>query len=163
MKKKLLFIVAALLILTTTGCSLFNKFKERDYFDGTSWKDKYDSQMVFQDNNWYWYELASNHNDNYYAGTYKSYKGATAVVFVGTGELEKYGVTTEKVNKMFNSTNKEENLIIIDVDTTKFLRNGKDQEIKDGKQYYFGFLSEDGFSMSLTNLKTFSTFTFTKE
>ena len=122
---------------------------------GYSWLSDDKSILYLNgDNTYKWYANDNNHDDNYYQGKFKTYKGEEAISYIATN-LKEYGLTEEEQRKFFNDENKSINdyyLLILTCE--KMVINGKEEDGTDNMAYYYGFFSEKTMSLELTNLSS---------
>ncbi len=140
---------------------------EKDILAGTAWNsDNDNSYWVFnEDGTFYWYKDKGVTDDNYFGGSYKSYSGEA--VFDSIGDVDPYlaGITQEELLKGFNNADdyKVENSLYIDTTYNTYLLDGVEKLSQETKNSYYGFLSEDGKTLSIVNMSTGSLYNFSRD
>ena len=140
---------------------------EKDILAGTAWNsDNDNSYWVFnEDGTFYWYKDKGVTDDNYFGGSYKSYSGEA--VFDSIGDVDPYlaGITQEELLKGFNNADdyKVEDSLYIDTTYNTYLLDGVEKLSQETKNSYYGFLSEDGKTLSIVNMSTGSLYNFTRD
>ncbi len=162
MKKAKYLILIMIGVILLSGCSLLPRFSVRN----TIWYARDNSEMVFGDQGTFaWYRNESNHDDNYYKGTYKLYVGENARNHI-VNDLEKFGVTREELDGLIsrNSDYLLENLIVFDLTYTDYKYLGRDMLNGETRETsWYGFLLKDGTYMSVADMSTANTYGFTKK
>lgn len=140
---------------------------EKDILAGTAWNsDNDNSYWVFnEDGTFYWYKNKGVTDDNYFGGSYKSYSGEA--VFDSIGDVDPYlaGITQEELLKGFNNADdyKVEDSLYIDTTYNTYLLDGVEKLSQETKNSYYGFLSEDGKTLSIVNMSTGSLYNFSRD
>ena len=140
---------------------------EKDILAGTAWNsDNDNSYWVFnEDGTFYWYKDKGVTDDNYCGGSYKSYSGEA--VFDSIGDVDPYlaGITQEELLKGFNNADdyKVEDSLYIDTTYNTYLLDGVEKLSQETKNSYYGFLSEDGKTLSIVNMSTGSLYNFSRD
>ncbi len=140
---------------------------EKDVLAGTAWNsDNDNSYWVFnEDGTFYWYKDKGVTDDNYFGGSYKSYSGEA--VFDSIGDVDPYlaGITQEELLKGFNNADdyKVEDSLYIDTTYNTYLLDGVEKLSQETKNSYYGFLSEDGKTLSIVNMSTGSLYNFSRD
>ena len=140
---------------------------EKDVLAGTAWNsDNDNSYWVFnEDGTFYWYKDKGVTDDNYFGGSYKSYSGEA--VFDSIGDVDPYlaGITQEELLKGFNNADdyKVEDSLYIDTTYNTYLLDGVEKLSRETKNSYYGFLSEDGKTLSIVNMSTGSLYNFSRD
>ena len=140
---------------------------EKDILAGTAWNsDNDNSYWVFnEDGTFYWYKDKGVTDDNYFGGSYKSYSGEA--VFDSIGDVDPYlaGITQEELLKGFNNADdyKVEDSLYIDTTYNTYLLDGVEKLSQETKNSYYGFLSEDGKTLSIVNMSTGSLYNFSRD
>mgnify|MGYP000871957699 FL=1 len=140
---------------------------EKDVLAGTAWNsDNDNSYWVFnEDGTFYWYKDKGVTDDNYFGGSYKSYSGEA--VFDSIGDVDPYlaGITQEELLKGFNNADdyKVEDSLYIDTTYNTYLLDGVEKLSQETKNSYYGFLAEDGKTLSIVNMSTGSLYNFTRD
>lgn len=140
---------------------------EKDILAGTAWNsDNDNSYWVFnEDGTFYWYKDKGVTDDNYFGGSYKSYSGEA--VFDSIGDVDPYlaGITQEELLKGFNNADdyKVEDSLYIDTTYNTYLLDGVEKLSQETKKSYYGFLSEDGKTLSIVNMSTGSLYNFSRD
>ena len=140
---------------------------EKDVLAGTAWNsDNDNSYWVFnEDGTFYWYKDKGVTDDNYFGGTYKSYSGEA--VFDSIGDVDPYlaGITQEELLKGFNNADdyKLEDSLYIDTTYNTYLLDGVEKLSRETKNSYYGFLAEDGKTLSIVNMSTGSLYNFSRD
>ena len=140
---------------------------EKDILAGTAWNsDNDNSYWVFnEDGTFYWYKDKGVTDDNYFGGSYKSYSGEA--VFDSIGDVDPYlaGITQEELLKGFNNADdyKVEDSLYIDTTYNTYLLDGVEKLSQETKNSYYGFLSEDGQTLSIVNMSTGSLYNFSRD
>ena len=140
---------------------------EKDILAGTAWNsDNDNSYWVFnEDGTFYWYKDKGVTDDNYFGGTYKSYSGEA--VFDSIGDVDPYlaGITQEELLKGFNNADdyKLEDSLYIDTTYNTYLLDGVEKLSRETKNSYYGFLAEDGKTLSIVNMSTGSLYNFSRD
>ena len=159
-KYLLLIVVGAFLL---TGCTLnLNKFSVKN----TTWYARDNSEMIFGDHgNFEWYLKETDHNDNYYKGNYKLYVGRNAYNHISK-ELTQYGVTAEELDGLIerNADYSMDKLVAFDITYTAFKYNGViNKSVAKSDTSWYGMILKDGTYLDLANMKTATTYGFTKK
>ena len=140
---------------------------EKDVLAGTAWNsDNDNSYWVFnEDGTFYWYKDKGVRDDNYFGGSYKSYSGEA--VFDSIGDVDPYlaGITQEELLKGFNNADdyKLEDSLYIDTTYNTYLLDGVEKLSRETKNSYYGFLAEDGKTLSIVNMSTGSLYNFSRD
>ena len=140
---------------------------EKDVLAGTAWNsDNDNSYWVFnEDGTFYWYKDKGVTDDNYFGGSYKSYSGEA--VFDSIGDVDPYlaGITQEELLKGFNNADdyKVEDSLYIDTTYNTYLLDGVEKLSQETKNSYYGFLSEDGKTLSIVNMSTGYLYNFSRD
>ncbi len=140
---------------------------EKDVLAGTAWNsDNDNSYWVFnEDGTFYWYKDKGVTDDNYFGGSYKSYSGEA--VFDSIGDVDPYlaGITQEELLKGFNNADdyKLEDSLYIDTTYNTYLLDGVEKLSRETKNSYYGFLAEDGKTLSIVNMSTGSLYNFSRD
>ena len=140
---------------------------EKDILAGTAWNsDNDNSYWVFnEDGTFYWYKDKGVTDDNYFGGTYKSYSGEA--VFDSIGDVDPYlaGITQEELLKGFNNADdyKLEDSLYIDTTYNTYRLDGVEKLSQETKNSYYGFLAEDGKTLSIVNMSTGSLYNFSRD
>jgi protein PXR1 len=140
---------------------------EKDILAGTAWNsDNDNSYWVFnEDGTFYWYKDKGVTDDNYFGVSYKSYSGEA--VFDSIGDVDPYlaGITQEELLKGFNNADdyKVEDSLYIDTTYNTYLLDGVEKLSQETKNSYYGFLSEDGKTLSIVNMSTGSLYNFSRD
>lgn len=165
MKRKILL---GLLVLVTmfavTGCVKFTfTIGDGNAMANTEWLAGDDSQVVFTKDRIDWYQSADEHDDNYYSGTYKYYRGDKAIDYITT-ELSEYGVTKDELDGLFSRSNyKKDDFVVFDIRYDKFIINGQNKDIARPLVPWYGFISENDSHLYVANMNTGSTYNFDKQ
>ena len=160
-KKTVLSLLVVLCLFLVTGC---NK-KSNNIISNTTWKASDSSQVIFTDKDISWYQSADNHDDNYYAGTYKFYRGEDAVKHITT-ELSEYNVTNAELERLFNSSKEgyeKANFVVFDITYSKFIVNGESKSILKPRRPWYGFILKDDTYLDVANMNTGTYYKFTKQ
>ena len=171
--KKMKFLLLLILVLVISGCKFIkvninignnetNKVSKNEMAN-TTWRTSTNSEVVFTDDRITWYQSADNHNDNYYSGTYKYYRGSAAVKYI-TEDLSEYGVTKDELNALFirNESYDESNFVVFDIRYDTFILSGRNQEISRPLVPWYGFILQDGTILDVANMNTAAYYKFTK-
>ena len=140
---------------------------EKDILAGTAWNsDNDNSYWVFnEDGTFYWYKDKGVTDDNYFGGSYKSYSGEA--VFDSIGDVDPYWavITQEELLKGFNNADdyKVDDSLYIDTTYNTYLLDGVEKLSQETKNSYYGFLSEDGKTLSIVNMSTGSLYNFSRD
>ncbi len=110
----------ALMFVSFNIVKLFNK----NSIENISWIDRSNSELILKDGKINWYKRKYVHDNNYYSGVYKFYKGNEAVEYI-TNKTNNYKITKERLNKAFNKNEKynKNSFIVLDIDYDKFIVN----------------------------------------
>ena len=138
---------------------------EKDILAGTAWTSDNDNWVFNEDGTFYWYKDKGVTDDNYFGGSYKSYSGEA--VFDSIGDVDPYlaGITQEELLKGFNNADdyKVEDSLYIDTTYNTYLLDGVEKLSQETKNSYYGFLSEDGKTLSIVNMSTGSLYNFSRD
>ena len=160
-KKISAIICVFILTLFITGCG--GKNSSKSLVSNTTWVDKYDSEFVFTENRLSWYETAGKHDDNYYSGSYKFFRGEEAVKYVTT-ELSSYGVTRDELESLFNRSDYEKkDFVVIDANFDTYKLDGQMQEVPNPHIPWYGFIQKNDTYLDIASMNTGSYYGFTKK
>ena len=126
----------------TAGTTSENPFEDHSFQCGDS------SAIYFYDDGSYlWYQDDSDHNDNYYSGTYDVYMGSAAQKYI-TEDLADLGVTEQELEDYYERNSDsdfytKENLCCLILHNEYFV--GEDSsEFEPHDTYYMGYM-DDGY------------------
>lgn len=162
MRKVVVFLLALIIL---TGCSLKNMQETvQNEIRNTTWIASDGSEVVFGEKEIHWYQEENIHDDNFYAGTYEYYRGSEAINFITT-ELSSYGITEEKLEKVFASNDQysEDNFVVFNIVYSSLTIDGKISEPAVSLVPWFGFILEDGTYLDVANMNTGTYYAFTKK
>ena len=167
---KVLILIVTLGFLTSLTFLLINLFSgnkgssSTNILSNTTWNASDNSEMIFEEDRLYWYEYEDDHDDNYYAGSYKFYRGKEAVEHITT-ELSSYGVTKSEIQGVFDRSSiySEEDFIVIDINYDKFIMNGMDRKITRPQVPLYGFILKNDTYLDVANMNTATYYKFTKK
>ena len=127
-----------------TADELSNSYGDNvDVFSGNSYQFDDGSVIYFNDDgSFYWYQSDSDHEDNYYSGTYECYKGMQATEYI-VNQLPDYNVTEEEMKDYFARNTgsefyNEENFVYLALNDDKVVIDGEKSE-NVGTRRYMGF------------------------
>ena len=140
---------------------------EKDVLAGTAWNsDNDNSYWIFnEDKTFYWYKDKGVTDDNYFGGTYELYAGEGVLDFIYDGDPDLEGITQEELLEGFNNADdyKVEDSLYIDTTYNTYLLDGVEKLSQETKNSYYGFLSEDGKTLSIVNMSTGSLYNFSRD
>lgn len=137
----------------------------------TTWIGNGDSELIFNgDGTFVWYKDEGKHDDNYYSGTFRFYRGAEAKEVLIKEAEEKYGTSEERWDDYMDNTSvkdyTEDNLIVFVLHHEVSIMDGKDamgeREKNDSLEtIYFGFVTNDDTYLDVANMSTLNYYGFT--
>ncbi|MCR5134943.1 MAG: hypothetical protein K6B12_04835 [Clostridiales bacterium] len=174
-------ILALCLLLITglalTGCSFsFNiggggdkpdpaKYGE-ETFSGTTWTAGDGSELVFGDDGiLHWYRTEGVHDGDRFEGPYVAHRGQAAYDFL-VDDLTEYGVTAEELDRLIGTGDPDrelDDLVVYTLDHQTVIMDGEPYTFDDPVVPYYGFLNDDATKMDVVNMRTATTYLFTKK
>ncbi len=130
----------------------------------TSWILQGDgSEMVFEGDEFKWYQNEDEHADNYYFGEYKFYSGDDAINYITTN-LSSYGVTGSEIEGLIdrNSNYNRENFVVLYLKYDGLIVGGVDNGVNRETEPFYGFMLNNNTAINLVNMETASYFYFNK-
>lgn len=133
----------------------FNDTTESFDIKGYIWQGADKSVLYLNKNNSYtWYQDDTNHNDNFYVGTYEFYTGTDAIDYI-TNHLKEYGITEEEQRRLFqNGQYNLSDYYLVMLNCTKMIINGAEQTPQTPIVPYYGFYDPTTKRLSLVNMNT---------
>ena len=159
MKKLGILLSSILILIILTGCETKTKISN------TRWVLLNDeSEVVFTDKRINWYKSSDDHSDNVKSGTYKFYIGESASNYI-VNQLSEYGVTREKLDAFFSSTEDylEDDFIVVDINYDKVIYEGEETELVNPHAPWYGFLLQNDTKLEVVNMNTGSKYTLIKQ
>ena len=140
---------------------------DKDVLAGTAWNsDNDNSYWVFnEDKTFYWYKDKGVTDDNYFGGSYELYAGEGVLDFIYDGDPDLEGITKEELLEGFNKSDdyKIDSFLYLDATYNTYLLDGVEKLSQETKNSYYGFLSEDGKTLSIVNMSTGSLYNFSRD
>ena len=140
---------------------------EKDVLAGTAWNsDNDNSYWIFnEDKTFYWYKDKGVTDDNYFGGTYELYAGEGVLDFIYDGDPDLEGITKEELLEGFNKSDDYniDSFLYLDATYNTYLLDGVEKLSQETKNSYYGFLSEDGKTLSIVNMSTGSLYNFSRD
>lgn len=133
----------------------FNDTTESFDIKGYIWQATDNSVLYLnKDNSYTWYQDDTNHNDNFYVGTYEFYTGTDAIDYI-TYNLKEYGITEEEQRRLFqNGQYNLSDYYLVMLNCTKMIVNGTEQTPQTPIVPYYGFYDSTTKRLSLVNMNT---------
>lgn len=130
----------------------------------TNWVASDGSEMVFDDDEFKWYQYEGEYEDNYYSGTYEFYIGEDAVYFITT-DLAKYSVTEAELNDLFekNELYSIDNFVVFNLEYDSLVVGGEASTMDESLIPWYGFILEDGTYLDVANMNTGTYYKFNKK
>lgn len=135
-----------------------------DCFAGKSFAAGDGSVIYFyEDGTFYWYQNDSNHEDNYYAGTYEGYQGDAAVEYI-TEELSEYSVTEQELEDYFDRNRDSdfytrENCTALKLRTEQAIVGGVNVAKEPYERHYMGFMADGYYDAANMDSGEYASFT----
>jgi hypothetical protein len=135
-------------------------------FAGTTWIAGDGSELVFgEDGTLSWYREEGVYDGDVFEGPYVVNRGQAAYDFV-VNDLADYGVTEEELDRVLGSGDPDrelDDLVVYTLDHQKVIMDGESYTFDDPVVPYYGFLNDDASEMEIVNMRTATTYSFTKK
>lgn len=136
-------------------------------FKGTTWIAGDGSELVFGDDGILsWYREEGVHDGDLFQGPYVAHRGQAAYDFL-VNDLEEYGVTAEELDRLIATGDPDrelDDLVVYTLDHQTVIMDGEEYTFDDPVVPYYGFLTNDDASeMDVVNMRTATTYYFTKK
>ena len=143
------------------------KIVDTSYITNVMWVEtQADSCLIFNGNNFNYYQTYKDLNDNYYTGTYNIFVGEVAIDKVTT-DYSQYGVTRQELDNLFakNTSITKDNFVCIMLNNTGCWQNGQNTRDEQWVRPFYGFYMKvnNHYEMVLVQMNTGDYYAFVDE
>lgn len=143
------------------------KIIDTSYITNIKWVEtQADSCLVFNGNNFNYYQTYKDLNDNYYTGTYDIFVGEEAIDKVTT-DYSQYGVTRQELDDLFakNPNVSKDSFVCIMLNNTGCWQNGQNTRDEQWVRPFYGFYMkvENHYEMALVQMNNGNYYAFVDE
>lgn len=168
MKKIVLLILMTLIFVGcgAEGENFGNKTKSpKNEIVNTTWINVSDgSELVFGEDEFFWYQHEGTHDDNYYYGQFEFYRGEEALTFI-TNDLKQYGVTREEVLNIIDVSDEYllEDFVVFNLNYSKIVIDGETTIPENSLMPWYGFILKNDSYLDVANMNNGSYYGFEKK